>query len=683
MEEITNTLRWLVWLLGLRFLVQFYVQTVKYSQPSGLWAQGFVSAAFGLLFLWALDLIHWTWEYPWLLLPLALVLMMDQVWMRNFKWGSAHMMWTFALNFIWGIWAYAMHSPLEVVIAGELLLVWLLIPSPSQRSSDEERSVDMGLEGVWEWWPQSDRLYLSKGLAQLLEIPEQSNRLYDVALLVDRIHSDDRLLWPDPSVVMAPRWSFRLRMVMGSRETVVLIRAKVMESDHKACALRVSGTMEDLSEMLEAEKKLTLQVEVDPLTGLWNRSQIRRIEPDLVRHPSGGVIAVHIVNLKEINETYGIDAGDLILGAIGKRLGQLNEGHGMALRFGGAEFLLWRSEAPEHGWSDLAMQVVDSLQVPVDWNEVPLRAKLGIGIATVSEAGVKLSELLMAAELAWRRERGKEGQIWALFSRQHAQERRERRQLEEALRNALETNRLEVYYQPKVDLDSGRIVGLEALSRWRHEEWGMVSPARFIPVAEEAGMIHQLGMQVLEKSVLQAKKWHQLGLKFGRISVNLSPVQLKRADVLEDIYARVIAEGAADWIELEITESAVMDDPQRSLQQMNQLVEWGIPLSMDDFGTGYSAMGTLRNFPFQILKIDLGFVRRMMDSYEDQALVQAIVQLGNKLHMKLVAEGVEKEEQAEMLWRMGCQTGQGYLFSQPRPAADIEEQLRQNPTAPT
>lgn len=254
---------------------------------------------------------------------------------------------------------------------------------------------------------------------------------------------------------------------------------------------------------------------------------------------------------------------------------------------------------------------------------------------------------------------------------------RERNELEKSLKNAIMNEELEMFYQPKVSFESGETYGFEALARWKHPQRGWISPAIFIPIAEESGLIHDLGLYALESAMKSAKAWMDQGKQFGKISVNVSPMQLFYGDFMGTLESKVKAQpDVIQHIELELTESALMDDPEEALVQLNRLRTMGFELSMDDFGTGYSALSVLRKYPFQTLKIDMSFVFNMIESKEDEAIVATIVSLGKSLNMKLVAEGVETEEQASILGSMGCDIGQGFLYSRAVPSSEAHHFLR-------
>jgi EAL domain-containing protein (putative c-di-GMP-specific phosphodiesterase class I)/DNA-binding response OmpR family regulator len=301
---------------------------------------------------------------------------------------------------------------------------------------------------------------------------------------------------------------------------------------------------------------------------------------------------------------------------------------------------------------------------------------LCIGVATSPEDGKDANSLLCAAHEAARRAR--EDGPGSLHFRNTSTNQWvfERLTLERSLEQAVENQELRVYYQPKVDIDTRRVVGMEALVRWQHPELGMVSPAQFIPLAEESGQIVPIGAWVLEEACRQCKAWQDAGFEPIRMAVNLSPVQFRQPDLLHVITSTLQRTGLdAKYLELEVTESMLMQDLQQTIATLRQLKAAGIYLSIDDFGTGYSSLSYLKGFPIDALKIDRSFVREITQNSDDAAIATSIILLGQNLNLKVIAEGVETESQLSFLRILQCDQIQGYLFSPPVPAGEVESFL--------
>lgn len=301
------------------------------------------------------------------------------------------------------------------------------------------------------------------------------------------------------------------------------------------------------------------------------------------------------------------------------------------------------------------------------------RSGLCIGVATSPEDGKDASALLTAAEVAARRAR-EEGTGGLQFRNSSTNQWVfERLTLERSLEQAVENGELRVYYQPKVDIQSRQVVGMEALVRWQHPELGMVSPAQFIPLAEESGQIVQIGQWVLEEACRQCKAWIDEGFEPVRMAVNLSPMQFRQPDLLHVVRDTLKRTGLDPrYLELEVTESMLMQDLHQTIDTLRQLKDEGIYLSIDDFGTGYSSLSYLKGFPIDALKIDRSFVREITQNSDDAAIATSIILLGQNLNLKVIAEGVETESQLSFLRILQCDEIQGYLFSPPVPADDVE-----------
>jgi EAL domain-containing protein (putative c-di-GMP-specific phosphodiesterase class I) len=294
-----------------------------------------------------------------------------------------------------------------------------------------------------------------------------------------------------------------------------------------------------------------------------------------------------------------------------------------------------------------------------------------------------METLLKHADTAMYRTKEEGGSGFRFYAREMSQRAIERIKMESALRRALEQQQFELFYQPKVELKGGRIIGSEALIRWRHPELGLVLPSRFIPMAEETGLIHAIGSWVLKTACSQSKAWQEAGLAPFDVAVNLSAKQLKRGNLVK-LVDQTLRETGLDGrhLELELTETMVMHDPERFIPILEELKELGVRLSVDDFGTGYSSLSYLKRFPFDRLKIDQSFVRDIATDTNDAVIVQTVISLGHTLGLKVIAEGVETLEQLTFLCRHRCDDMQGYYSSRPVTAEQFGRLLRENRRLP-
>ena len=442
------------------------------------------------------------------------------------------------------------------------------------------------------------------------------------------------------------------------------------------------ATFNDISENKANQEHIQRLAHYDSLTGLPNRILLADRVALALSHMerAGGQLALIFLDLdrfKNVNDSLGHRIGDELLVQVGARLRGLLRDEDTVSRLGGNEFILLLPGADADGAAHVAEKVLKTLSSPyhIEQHELAITPSMGIAMATAD--GATYEALSMCADTAMYRAKQGGRQTYRFFTRE-MQERSDRTlQLENALRRALELNQLCLHYQPQMSLENGRIIGVEALLRWRHPELGDVSPADFIPVAEDSGMILPIGEWVLRTAIWQMKAWLDTGLPPLVMAVNLSAIQFRQAR-LPELVSQILAESGlpADQLELELTEGVAMENPLEAIEIMNDLHARGIRMSIDDFGTGYSSLNYLKRFKIYKLKIDQSFVRDISRDPEDEAIVGAIISLAQSLGMQTIAEGVETEAQAAFLRAGGCREGQGYLYSRPLPAEEFERFVR-------
>jgi diguanylate cyclase (GGDEF)-like protein/PAS domain S-box-containing protein len=445
------------------------------------------------------------------------------------------------------------------------------------------------------------------------------------------------------------------------------------------------AVVEDVTERKEAEQRIAHLAHFDALTDLPNRILLReRLEQELSLVRRGGQLAVHYLDLdhfKSINDTLGHSAGDELLKEVaGHMRGCLGEGDILA-RLGGDEFAIVQTgiEHPTDA-AVLAQKVREAVtQAFYDLHGHQVVADISIGIALAPDDGTEVDQLLKCADMALYGAKSEGRGTYRYFEPEMDARMKMRRSLEVDLRKALVNKEFELHYQPLVRLDDNQVSGCEALLRWYHPERGLISPADFIPVAEETGVINAIGEWVLRQACAEAANWPD----DMKIAVNVSAVQFRNQGLPQAVISALAAANLAPHrLELEITESVLMQSNETTLQRLHQLRQLGVRISMDDFGTGYSSLSYLRSFPFDKIKIDRAFVNDVASG--NDAIVQAIITLANSLNMTTTAEGVETEQQAAALRAMGCVEMQGYLFSPPKSAHDIARLFgpRQQKAAP-
>jgi diguanylate cyclase (GGDEF)-like protein len=386
------------------------------------------------------------------------------------------------------------------------------------------------------------------------------------------------------------------------------------------------------------------------------------------------VLYLDLDRFKSVNDTLGHPVGDALLCAVTERLGRLVRGTDTVARLGGDEFAILQVGAQQPtGAKALAARIIESLAQPfeIDGHQIVIGTSVGVALAPTD--GREPDQLLKNADMALYRAKADGRGIYHFFQPEMDAQMQARRMLELDLRKAMSADEFELHYQPKIDLATNKVGGFEALLRWKHPVRGFVSPAEFIPLAEEIGLIVPLGEWVLKQACTEAAKWdNRLS-----VAVNLSAAQFRSSTLVLSVVSALGSSGlAASRLELEITETVLLHDTAAVLQSLHQLRDLGVRTSMDDFGTGYSSLSYLRSFPFDRIKIDRSFVGEVTKNNDCVAIIRAVVSLGASLGMETTAEGVETEEQLEILRAEGCTQAQGYLFSPARPASELPALLQ-------
>ena len=460
----------------------------------------------------------------------------------------------------------------------------------------------------------------------------------------------------------------------------VAVFASLLTYEGRAAALIAAI---DITERKRAEARIAFMAHHDALTSLPNRVLMRlRMEEMLGRMRRGGgkvaTLCIDLDNFKSVNDTLGHSLGDLLLQHVADRLRGAVQDQDTVARLGGDEFAILQADVaqPEEA-SALAARLLEVVSEPYDLDGHLVSVGASIGIAVAPGDGADPGRLLKSADMALYRAKADGKNAFRFFEAEMDARVQARRRLELDLRTALAAGGLDVHYQPLVDLPTGEVSGVEALLRWPHSERGMIPPAEFIPVAEETGLIGPLGAFVLRRACTAAATWPD----HVKIAVNLSPLQFRTGNLFATVQEALAQAGLApSRLELEITETLLLDKSDHVLATLHALRALGVRISMDDFGTGYSSLSYLRSFPFDKIKIDRSFVRELDANADSQAIVRAIVSLGASLGITITAEGVESESDLARLKAEGCNEGQGYLFSQARPQAEITAMLGKRKT---
>jgi diguanylate cyclase (GGDEF)-like protein len=435
-------------------------------------------------------------------------------------------------------------------------------------------------------------------------------------------------------------------------------------------------TLEDVTEGRRDQARIEHLAHYDALTNLPNRTLFQRHAEGLLLETEGrqfAILYIDVDEFKRINDTLGHLIGDEFLKGVAERLRQSVGPDDFIARLGGDEFAILQNgiDSAEDVHA-LVARIYQALRTPFDCDGHQLASDASIGIAIAPRDGSDLLDLLKNADLAMYAAKAAGRRTYRFFDPEMEQEANHRRELEADLREALAHGSFELHYQPQVDLGSDRVTGCEALLRWRHPVRGMVSPADFVPVAEETGLIEEIGQWVLRTACAEAATWPAN----IRIAVNVSPIQF-RSETLSLKVAAVLSETGLDprRLELEITEAVLIADDDAALATLNQLRALGVHIALDDFGTGYSSLQYLQRFPFDKIKIDRSFVKEVARNSSSASIIRAVVSIAADRNMVTTAEGVETLQQRETVQNLGCTQMQGFLFSAARPAQEIRALL--------
>ncbi|MDN6856572.1 EAL domain-containing protein [Pseudomonas sp. CAN2814] len=441
----------------------------------------------------------------------------------------------------------------------------------------------------------------------------------------------------------------------------------------------------DLSSLKRSQHELDFLAHHDPLTGLPNRLLLReRIEQALSRaereQGGGALLSIDLDHFKHINDSLGHSIGDLLIRAVAERLEDCLDERCSLARLGGDEFaVVLESQQPHHA-SSLAQRLLEAMKAPFEVNGQIIYMSVSLGVSLFPEDARNVDHLMQHADAALFQAKASGRNLYAFYTPELTARARSHVQVESALRHALDHDELRLYFQPVHDLASGRMVGVESLVRWQHPSQGLIPPSEFIPVAEESGLITAIDAWVLDQACRQMRQWQDAGVTLDFIAVNVSSRLFGRGGLEERVALALEQSGLEPHhLELEVTESAVMENFDQALELLCQLRLLGVHLAIDDFGTGYSSLMRLKRMPVHKLKIDQGFVAGLPDESEDAAIACAVIALGQSMGLQVVAEGIERPDQAAFLLTHACDFGQGYWYGAPQPASALLAQLPRDP----
>ncbi|MEN8176992.1 MAG: response regulator [Pseudomonadota bacterium] len=530
--------------------------------------------------------------------------------------------------------------------------------------------------GYWRWNCNTDSFEISEHLAELLgaTVDGFGNKLQDY---INLVHPDDRdfitqqLASAKQGDALEPA---DYRLSIDDLKTITVHQELDLIANGDQIIL---GTIQDITQQRKAEKRIRQLAYTDELTGLASRAYFYKHVDDVIkaaqrREERFALLYLDLDGFKDVNDSLGHDVGDLLLQTVAKRIQSVLRQTDFVARLSGDEFcILVDNVNSEYDASDVAKRCLEVMNHPVDLNLQSIRPRASIGISHYPEDGKDLQTLLKTADSAMYAAKAEGKHRFSFYQPELTVQAEQRLQIEEELRQGLENDELELHFQPQIELASGKLIGAEALVRWRHPRLGLVPPNEFIGIAERIGLIKALGVWVLNTACKQTVAWQQMGLPDFRIAVNISPIHFQDPVIVETISRTLNTTGLAPAsLELEITESVVQTTGQ-NLEIFESIRAMGVRIAIDDFGTGYSSLGSLKKLPIDCLKVDRMFITDMLEDPNSSIILGTIVGVAQALGHEVVAEGVETLQQVKVLNGIGCDIAQGFYFSRPVPADEI------------
>ena len=551
-----------------------------------------------------------------------------------------------------------------------------------KQTEDELQLADAVLDGTSEGVMITDReeriVAVNRAFTEITGYTEEEVLSHSPRILHSGRHGKEHYLEMWRSICETGRWQGEVwnRRKDGSVYPEMLT-ISIVTDDNGEIANYV-GVFSDISHIKKSQEEMEHLAHHDPLTGLANRLLLRaRLESAVSRASEQGrltgLLLIGLDRFRLVNSGLGHQHGDTLLQQIAQRLKQAVRHGDTVARMGGDQFAVLLESLVHAGEADrLAQEIKQALNEPFTVADCEIQVNASIGISVHPSDGESVDALLKNADAAMHRAKRTDGDnIHCFYTSEMTTQALERIVIERELQKAIETGQLVLHYHPQVSLKDARLVGVEALVRWHHPREGLLPPDRFIPIAEECGLITPLTQWVLHTACRQAREWLDAGVDFGRMAVNVAPVQFRQAGFVETV-ERALRESDLPprILELEVTETGVMTGGDEIDRTINRLRELGVPLSIDDFGTGYSSLSHLRSLPVDKLKIDKSFIQDLPNDDNAIAIVQAVIALGRALNLPVLAEGIETEEQREFLLQAGADEAQGFLWGKPcvRPA---------------
>jgi diguanylate cyclase (GGDEF)-like protein/PAS domain S-box-containing protein len=562
----------------------------------------------------------------------------------------------------------------------------LLENEEAMKASDEKYrlALECANDSIWEWDLITGKFFASSKLINIT-----GYKLEDITNLInfvdEKIHPDDISLVREnfknhiEQVTEVYNSEFRLKTNKGSY-IWILCRGKALRNP-EGKAIKLAGSIRDISDRKISEDRIKFMAFYDALTNLPNRSLFmnrltEQLELASNKNAQGVVFFIDLDNFKNINDTMGHEYGDKLLVHLAKQFESLIDEKDTICRLGGDEFILLHPNAKEDEVENYAKRLLNLFNNAFKIDNKQMYTSASIGVAIYPKDGADRNTILRNADSAMYKAKELGKNRFCLFDPQMYLNLERKTTIERILRTVIENNELIINYQPQYDAETSKVFGFEALLRLNSGELGFISPTEFIPIAEECGYITQLSLWVIKESCIQSVKWFNSGYKFKSISINISSVDLQQPDFLENV-EKIIKSTSIDpsIVELEITETVLMQSLDSSINILKKLMGMGIRIALDDFGTGYSSLNYLRKIPINTLKIDKSFIDNITSDKKEESIIKNIIRMAHSMDLKVVAEGVETGDQLGILKKRKCNYIQGYYFSKPLPASEIEKLL--------
>lgn len=539
---------------------------------------------------------------------------------------------------------------------------------------------------IWEADIQNRRVYFSDGWYKILNSKILSNG-YSFEEILKLVYCDDvkqiigefHRYTEDKSDEY--KVQFRIKSKDGSYKCIQSYGLTQMNVDGKK--FRMFGFITDITNEKKLQKKVDELTNIDVATGLKNLTYLERMldlyikEISLKAH-EGALLFINIGEFKKINATYGFNIGSQVLNAFGKILSRCVRNGDIIARIGGDEFaILLIDSFEENDVVGIVKRIFKVIQKPIKVGEYEIYVSLSIGITNIKDNNYDAYEIIRRSHAASNRAKMLGENIYLFYEEEENEKFIQKISIENDLRHAIENEEFVLYYQPKVKAYTGELCGFEALIRWRHPTRGMVSPMEFILLAEESDLIIDIGSWVLKTACIQRKLWLKKGYKDFSVAINISAKQIYKSDFVKEVKNVLKETGLeAKYLEIEITESALINSMEATVKVVKELRNIGVNISLDDFGTGYSSLNYLRSLPIDKIKIDKSFIKDINKDEKVEAIIAAIIVLSKAMKLEIIAEGVENYSQLDYLIGQGCDQIQGYLFSRPETKEKVEEMLK-------